>query len=200
MPSNYAMQRRGSSRRLQALQAVHRGSGQQAARRLRAAADRGRLAAQMRLLFCAATLVSLALIPRIGNTQSMTTPATQYSEEQRVLAAEDEYVAAEVNRDEAALRRLVDDKFRYNTARGTTTGKEELIASLLKMNMVGQTIKERSVLMEGNLALVFGTTEIRFADPGKPESTSALRYTATYINRQGQWRMLALQMQQRAPQ
>ena len=68
------------------------------------------------------------------------------------------------------------------------------------MSMVDQTLKERSVLIEGNFALVFGTAEIRFASPGKPESTSTLRYTATYINRQGQWRMLALQMQQRAPQ
>jgi hypothetical protein len=154
----------------------------------------------MRLILSTAALLSLALSPLIGNTQSMTSPTTQHSEEQRVLAAEDEYVTAEVNRDEAALGRLVDARFQYNTARGTTTGKEELIASILKMNMVGQTIKERSVLMEGSIALVFGTAEIRLADPGKPESISALRYTATYINRQGQWRMLALQMQQRAPQ
>jgi hypothetical protein len=154
----------------------------------------------MRLIFCTALLVSLALRPLIGYTQSMTSSNTQHSEEQRVLAAEDEYVAAEVSRDEAALRRLVDDRFQYNTGRGTTTGKAELIASLLKMNMVGQTIKERSLLIEGNIALVFGTSEIRFANLGKPESISALRYTATYVNRQGQWRMLALQMQQRAPQ
>ena len=130
----------------------------------------------------------------------MTSPTTQHSEERRVLATEDEYVAAEVSRDEAALRRLVDDRFQYNTGRGTTTGKEELIASLLKMNMVGQTIKERSLMIEGSIALVFGTAEIRFANAGKPESVSTLRYTATYVSRQGQWRLLALQMQQRAPQ
>ena len=130
----------------------------------------------------------------------MTSPTTQHSEERRVLATEDEYVAAEVSRDEAALRRLVDDRFQYNTGRGTSTGKEELIASLLKMNMVGQTIKERSLMIEGSIALVFGTADIRFANAGKPESVSTLRYTATYVSRQGQWRLLALQMQQRAPQ
>lgn len=94
----------------------------------------------MRLVFSITLLVSLALIPLIGYAQSMTSPTTQHSEEQRVLATEDEYVAAEVSRDEAALRRLVDDRFQYNTGRGTTTGKEELIGSLLKMNMVGQTV------------------------------------------------------------
>jgi ketosteroid isomerase-like protein len=128
----------------------------------------------------------------------MSTATGLKTEEMRVLAAEDEYVAAEVSRDEAALRRLVDDKFLFNTSRGTTTGKEELIQGVLKMSMVGQTIRERSVLVEGGVALVFGTAELRFASAGQPESTATLRYTATYVNRQGQWRLLALQMQQRA--
>ena len=143
--------------------------------------------------------VAALLAPLKSSAQLMTLPSAQQVEELRVLATEDEYVAAEVSRNEVALRRLVDDNFRYNTSGGTTTDKEKLIQGLLKMNMVGQTTKERSVLLEGNVALVFGTAEIRFASPGKPESTSTLRYTATYINRQGQWRMLALQMQQRAP-
>jgi hypothetical protein len=47
------------------------------------------------------------------------------TETQLVLAAEDAYVAAEVSRDESALRRLVDDKFVFNAANGSTSGKEE---------------------------------------------------------------------------
>jgi ketosteroid isomerase-like protein len=97
------------------------------------------------------------------------------------------------------LRRLVDDRFVLNTNRGATSGKEELIQSILAMHMVGQSIRERSVLIEGDIAIVFGTAELRFAVPGKAESTSTLRYTATYVKRQGHWRMLALQMQPRAP-
>ncbi|MFO1414527.1 MAG: nuclear transport factor 2 family protein [Burkholderiales bacterium] len=119
-------------------------------------------------------------------------------DEALVLEAEDKYVKAEVARDEAALRDLVDESFRFNTSRGTTTGKEELIQGVLKMSMVGQTIRERSVLIEGNIALVFGTAELQFGGQGKPESTSVLRYTATYVKRSGRWRMLALQMQPRA--
>jgi hypothetical protein len=147
-----------------------------------------------------ALFVSAVVAPLTSFAQSTTSPSAQQAEEMRVLATEDEYVAAEVSRNEVALRRLVDDRFQFNTSRGTTTEKEEFIQGVLKMSMVDQTIKERSVLIEGNVALVFGTAEIRFANPGKPESTSTLRYTATYINREGQWRMLALQMQQRAPQ
>jgi len=129
----------------------------------------------------------------------MTKSIPQQTEEQRVLGAEDEYIAAEVTRDEAALRRLVDDRFAFNSSKGTTIGKEDFIQSVLKLAMVGQTVRERSVLIEGDVALIFGTAELRFADPGNEESVQSLRYTSTYVKRQGQWRMLALQMQQRAP-
>lgn len=119
-------------------------------------------------------------------------------EKARVLAIEDEYVAAEIAGDEATLRRIVDEEFRFNSDRGITTGKEELIQGVLKMSMIGQTITERSVLLEGDVALVFGTSEIVSAKPEQGPSTSVLRYTAAYVNRDGQWRMLALQMQKRA--
>jgi len=147
-----------------------------------------------------AAVVASTVIGQIASyAQVMTTSVPQQTEEQRVLAAEDEYIAAEVTRDEATLRRLVDDRFAFNSSRGTITGKEDFVQSVLKMAMVGQTIRERSVLIEGDIALVFGTAELRFADPGKEASVQDLRYTSTYVKRQGQWRMLALQMQQRAP-
>jgi len=128
-------------------------------------------------------------------------PATpiEQTEAVRVLAIEDAYVAAELARDGAALRRLVDDRFVFNAGDGTTSGKDALIENVLAMHMVGQTVSERSVLVEDHLALVFGTTEMRFAAPGEPETTSTLRYTATYVRREGAWRLLALQMQRRAP-
>ena len=147
------------------------------------------------LLYVAAT----ALGALTANAQTMNSLGTP-TEEQRVLAAEDEYVAAEVTRDEATLRRMIDDRFLFNSSKGMTTGKEELVQSILKMAMVGQTLRERSVLIEGDIALVFGTAELRFAVPGKEASVSTLRYTSTYVKRQGQWRMLALQMQQKAQQ
>jgi ketosteroid isomerase-like protein len=128
----------------------------------------------------------------------MTTPVSQLAAEQRVLAAEDEYIAAEVTRDEATLRRMVDDRFSFNSSNGTITGKEEFVQSVLNLAMVGQRIRERSVLIEGDVALIFGTAELRFADPGKDDSVQNLRYTSIYVKRDGQWRMLALQMQQRA--
>jgi len=134
-----------------------------------------------------------------GHAQLTNTSMPQQIEEQRVLAAEDEYIAAEVARDEPTLRRLVDDQFAFNSSTGATTGKTDFIESVLKLAMVGQSVRERSVLIEGDVALIFGTAELRFADPGKDDAIQNLRYTSTYVKRQGQWCMLALQMQQRAP-
>jgi hypothetical protein len=142
-------------------------------------------------------LVALPITGTAQERSALVNPQI-HSEEARVLAIEDEYVAAEVARDEPTLRRIVDERFRFNSDRGITTGKEELIQGILRMSMVGQTITERSVLLEGELALVFGTSEIVTAKPGQDQSTSLLRYTAAYVNRDGQWRMLALQMQRRA--
>jgi len=137
------------------------------------------------------------LAPLTGVAQSNPAASNSQDEERSVLAAEDEYVAAEVSRDEAALRRMVDDRFVFNSSNGRTSGKDELIAEVLKMAMIGQTIRERSVLIEGDIAIVFGTADLKFAGPDSTESLSSQRYTSTYVNRQGQWRMLALQMQKR---
>jgi len=142
-------------------------------------------------------MIATVVLAQTSGYAQRVTSASQ-SDEQRVLATEDEYVAAEVNRDEATLRRLIDDRFVFNSSRGTTSNKEQLIESILGMGMVAQTLRERSVLVEGDVAFVFGTADLRFAAPGKPESASSMRYTSTYVKRQGQWRMLALQMQARA--
>lgn len=152
---------------------------------------------KMRVAMAAGLLAAGFLTSPGGFAQTMSAPPAQ-SEEQRVLAVEDDYVAAEIIRDEAALRRIVDDRFVFNRANGTTTGKEELIQAVLGMRMVGQAISERSVLVEGDTAIVFGTAELRLAVPGKEDAISTLRYTATYVKRDRQWRMLALQMQPRA--
>ncbi len=141
--------------------------------------------------------MALAAVPALAFASGAGLP--QDSEAQRVLETEDAYVAAELSRDEAALRRLVDDRFVFNSSGGETSGKEELIQGLLQMAMTSQEITERSVLVEDDVALVFGTTELRFASTDGGERVSTLRYTATYVKRAQDWRLLALQMQPTPP-
>lgn len=59
------------------------------------------------------------------------------AEEQRVLAVEDECVAAEVSRDEETLQGLVDNRLVIKTSGGVTSGKEELIQHVLELNDSG---------------------------------------------------------------
>jgi hypothetical protein len=152
----------------------------------------------MRLPFaaCAAIVAVLALVGCANQTNGA--KASDQGEEQRVLAAEDEYVSAEVSRDEAALRRLIDARFVRILNNGSTYGKDELIQGVLKLRMSRQSLRERLALVEGDFAVVIGTADVWFVHPDKPDTLTTLRYSSTYIKREGQWRMLSLHLQQRS--
>jgi hypothetical protein len=145
----------------------------------------------------AASLPTLAADP---GAETATASPTSMSAQQQVIAVEDAWVNAEIQRDEAALRRLLDDRFTFNHGNGTTTGKEEAIAGVLKWNLIGETITERSVLVDGDTAIVFGTANFVFPAEGADGGKSAGRYTAVYVRREAGWRALALHMSARAPQ
>lgn len=143
-----------------------------------------------------AALVGLMACPAPGAAPDEIDP-TLHDEEQRVLAVEDEWIDAEVNRDDTTLHRIIDDRFVLNSSDGTTSGKADLIRRVLESHMVSQKVSERTVLVDGVTAITFGTTELRFAAPGKDETATLLRYTAVYVKRENQWRALALQMTKR---
>jgi hypothetical protein len=134
----------------------------------------------------------------IAAEAEVTDPASMTAQQQ-VLAVEDEWVDAEIRRDEATLRRVLDERFTLNHGNGTTTGKEEAIAGVLKWNLIAETITERSVLVDGDTAVVFGTANFVFPAEGTDSGKSAGRYTTVYVKRDGSWRALALHMSARAP-
>ena len=90
---------------------------------------------EMRNALLVATVATAILASLTGCAHQVTASSDVQPEERRVLAAEDEYIAAEVSRDEATLRKLIDDRFVFNSSRGTTSDKEELVQRILKMNM-----------------------------------------------------------------
>ncbi len=138
----------------------------------------------------------------IGSSSVATAEATPGSslaaEEAAVIRAEDDWIRAEINNDEATLRRVIDDRFVLNSNDGTTSGKEDLIESALNWNMTGQKITERTVLVDGDTAVIFGTNEMQFASTDGEETVPLLRYTSTYVKRGEQWRAIALHMARRA--
>jgi ketosteroid isomerase-like protein len=120
--------------------------------------------------------------------------------EREVLAAEDAYVAAEVGRDLPVLQRIVDERFTFNRSDGTTTGKAELIEGVMGMRMAGQDITDRTVIVEGDVGLIFGSCDIRFVGDDGAETVGRYRYTSAYVKRDGEWKFLALQMTGRPKQ
>jgi ketosteroid isomerase-like protein len=150
----------------------------------------------LRGLLALAVVVGVLALQTEGVIAAMADEQVE-AEAQRVLATEDEWIAAEIQRDEATLRRVIDDRFVFNANNGKLSDKATLIRNVLGWKMTGQTISERTVLVDGDTAVIFGTTELRFASDGKEDSKSLLRYTATYVRREGRWRALALQMTRR---
>ena len=120
-------------------------------------------------------------------------------EEQQVLAVEDAWIDAEIRHDEAALRRVMHDRYTVNRSNGTTAGKEAEITRLLASNMMSATLTERTVVVDGDTATTFGTVTVVDPADGAGAMTTAARYTLTYVRRQGQWRALAFHAGKRDP-
>ena len=114
------------------------------------------------------------------------------TEEQHVAALEDEWLDAEVKHDEATL---LDDRYTMNLRSGATLGKEEYIAGILAGVMSSASITERTVLVDGDTAVTFGTVNV--VDPGE-DSPRSSRYTLVYVRRDGQWRALAFHIGERS--
>lgn len=119
-------------------------------------------------------------------------------EEQRVAAVEDEWLAAEVRHDEATLRRVIDDRYAMNLSDGTTLGKEGYIAGILEGVMSSAWVSERTVLVDGDTAVTFGTVNVVDPDRHADEPPRSSRYTLVYVKRDGQWRALAFHISQRS--
>ena len=120
--------------------------------------------------------------------------AAELSEEQQVLAVQQEWVDAEVAGDEAILNRVLDERFLVNSSSGTPGTKESVIASVLGWNLVSQTLTDQTVLVDGDTAIIMGTAHFTVAVEGEENAISASRYITTYIKRDGRWCALALQM------
>ncbi len=144
-----------------------------------------------RAVVCAAIAALSALFSMQAPAEGSTAVLT---DEQQVIAVESQWVEAEVNRDAAVLERVLDDRFILNSSSGELRDKATVIADVLRWTMVEQTITDRTVLIDGDTAIVFGTANFRFAVEGKDDELSAGRYTTVYLKRDGRWRALALQM------
>ena len=113
--------------------------------------------------------------------------------ERQVLKLEREWTAAEIKRDAATLRRILDDRFVVTFGAGEPIDKEGFIKDvigdgtdrLLSQDLTGETVR-----VDRDTAVVVETDTVRGINKGQPY-TQILRITTTYIKRHGEWVALA---------
>ena len=132
---------------------------------------------------------------------------------QRPATAEEKKAAGEVMavlskwgeavrvRDGKALAAIFDDEVIITTDDGKTRGKTDEMEAMKpdpNMRFSSVTNEDVGVKVFGDVAVVTALAKMKMVASGK-ESALALRYTAVFVNRNGNWRIVALQTA-RAPQ
>jgi ketosteroid isomerase-like protein len=113
------------------------------------------------------------------------------SDEDQILALNRKWGDAEVRHDDAVLQRILDDRFVCTWPSGMTVDKAGFITAVFHGSFISQTFSDEITLIHGDTAVSVGTDTVKgFATYGA-EETDVLRFTATYIKRDGQWRAVA---------
>jgi len=111
---------------------------------------------------------------------------------QQLLDLEKQWTDAEDKSDTQALRRILDDRFVATFGAARTYDKEAFVTLFAREvdPSASQTLTYEAVIIEGDTAVVVGTDTARGTRDGAPRS-AVYKYTATYIRRDGRWRVLA---------
>jgi ketosteroid isomerase-like protein len=117
--------------------------------------------------------------------------ASATSDEDQILALNREWGDAEVRHDEAILQRILDDRFVCTWHSGKTVDKAGFIVAVLRGSFISQTLSDEITFIHGDTAVSVGTDTVKGFAPDGAEETNVLRFTATFIKRDGQWRAVA---------
>ncbi len=115
---------------------------------------------------------------------------SQTPEERAVLAVEREYVRAHVERDVAALERVLADDFSMFGGRV----KKDTWLLFLRSEIVRITSLETSdveVVVDGNQALVTGTEKLSGRVRGREFTTPRYGFTRHFEKRRGRWQVVS---------
>lgn len=150
------------------------------------------------LLALIASLI-LTLPSHADNANGSTTSSAEA--ERELLKVEREWIAAEIKRDPAKLRQILDDGFVFTFGSGETIDKEAFIKNVVGDEtdvILSQDITDKTVRVDRDTAVVVETDTVHGTDKGEPY-TQVLRITTTYIKREGHWLALAEHIVVRKP-
>jgi ketosteroid isomerase-like protein len=116
-------------------------------------------------------------------------------DQQALIQAESDWIAAETRRDAQALRELLDDRFVATMGGGEPIDKATFIRNETQSPpdpTARQEITDRRIIVAGSTAVITETDTLRRTRDGKP-SVLTWRFTVTYIKRGGRWLAIAEQ-------
>ncbi|HEV2174768.1 MAG TPA: nuclear transport factor 2 family protein [Nitrospira sp.] len=145
---------------------------------------------KLRCVFVILTCCVAALPASTEPKRSERSPADA---KQQVLDLENEWVAAEIKHDTAALRRILDGKFVATFGAGRPHDKEGFIKGIVSGDVdptESQTLTDQTVIIDEDTAVSIGTDTLHGTRKGAAY-TEVARYTVTYVRRHEQWVALA---------
>lgn len=116
------------------------------------------------------------------------------------IALDSERAEAQIQRDFAALDRLLADDLTYIHASGLVQNKADFIADLKSNKRLYTSIKNSDVtvrLLKG-VAVITARSDIHLVHEGK-ENDLSLRVTEVYAKRKGSWQLIAYQSTRLTP-
>ncbi len=137
------------------------------------------------LLIVALALTGAALSPAALAAQ------TSAEARQQIVDATEQWIAAENKHDTAALDRILDDQFISIYAANMPRDKAAFIKGLTKGPLdpsQSQSLTDVSVVADGDTGVIVGTDIFHSATQ---PPTAPLRFTITYVRKQGRWVALA---------
>jgi uncharacterized protein (TIGR02246 family) len=122
-----------------------------------------------------------------------TTAAAETTTDQ-LLDLEKQIATAVVRNDTAFIERVWDDDFVYTGVRGEIKGKKEILAEFKSGTLKFTEMKfdNQRVRAYGSTAIVTGRATTKGHSP-QGEIRGEFRYTRVYVQRDGQWQLVAFQ-------
>lgn len=100
--------------------------------------------------------------------------------EAELIALDDAWINAEVQRDRAALERILDERFLATFASGRTIDRMAFIDLIMEADIQPFEVLHEVIQIHGDVALVIDSSRVR-----------GTKYTWIAVRKQGQWRVIS---------
>ena len=139
-------------------------------------------------------LASAAFSQAKSKSASKGRPGRSSTNPDRALKdAEQQWLEAFKNRDKSTLLRMLDDQFTFTDDDGQVYSKGQYIdAVTAAIKVESCSLDDMTVRSFGDTAIVAGRVTARLTVQGK-DASGVFRFTDTFINRLGRWRVVASQ-------